>query len=144
MPDIGKKKNKKELPPDKEKQINRHSSPPSHASSSAICARILCSPMLRPHCLLLLPSLAPVGLPSCQRPLLRNCPQWKSQQKTLWTTAQEETGPGPDRTKIAELSADERCSKAILDYLARDARGSGSCTDTTSIWRLASRDHLFF
>jgi len=48
--------------------------------------------------------------------LFKNCPQWKSQQKTLWTTILEETRklPGPtrgkDRTKIAELFADERCS----------------------------------
>ena len=53
----------------------------------------------------------------------KNCPQWKSQQKSLWTTALEVTKhPGPvrgrDRTKIAELFADERCSKAALDFLA--------------------------
>jgi len=56
--------------------------------------------------------------------LFKNCPQWKSQQKTLWTTVLEETRklPGPtrgkDRTKIVELSADERCSQALLDSLA--------------------------
>ena len=48
----------------------------------------------------------------------------KSQQKTLWATVLEETKklPGPtrgrDRTKIAELFVDERCSQAILDFLA--------------------------
>ena len=30
----------------------------------------------------------------------------------------EETGRGKDRFKISELSADERCSEAILDFLA--------------------------
>ena len=30
----------------------------------------------------------------------------------------EETGRGKDRFKISELFADERCSKAILDFLA--------------------------
>jgi len=30
----------------------------------------------------------------------------------------EETGPGKGRFKISELFADERCSKAILDFLA--------------------------
>ena len=56
--------------------------------------------------------------------MFRNCPQWKSQQKSLWVTVLEETKklPGPtrgrDRTKIAELFADERCSQAILDFLA--------------------------
>jgi len=55
--------------------------------------------------------------------MFKNCPQWKSQQKTLWATVLEETNklPGPtrgrDRTKIVEL-ADERCSQAILDFLA--------------------------
>jgi len=53
-----------------------------------------------------------------------NCPQWKSRQKTLWTTVLEVTRklPGPtrgkDRTTIAELFADERCSQALLDFLA--------------------------
>ena len=56
--------------------------------------------------------------------LFKNCSQWKSQQKTLWTTVLEETRklPGPTRckgrTKIAELLADERCSQALLDFLA--------------------------
>ena len=57
--------------------------------------------------------------------LFKNCPQWNSQQKTLWTTVKlEETRklPGPtrgkDRTKIAELFADERCSQALLDFVA--------------------------
>jgi len=56
--------------------------------------------------------------------LFKNCPQWKSQQKTLWATVLEETRklPGPlwgrDRTSIAELLADERCSQAMLDFLA--------------------------
>jgi len=84
-------------------------------------------------------------MPVSTRPRLANissrtAPQWKSQQKTLWATVLEETRkhPGPvrtrDRTKIAELFADERCSKAILDFLAavngrrqdgRPASGSG-------------------
>jgi len=56
--------------------------------------------------------------------LFKNCPQWKSQQKTLWATILEKTKqhPGPvrgrDRTKIAELFADERCSRAIMGFLA--------------------------
>jgi len=53
--------------------------------------------------------------------LFKNCPQWKSQQKTLWATVREETRklPGPtrarDRTNIAEPLADERCSQAVPD-----------------------------
>ena len=52
------------------------------------------------------------------------CPQWRSQQKTLWTTVLEETRTlpgvtrGRDRTNIAELLADERCSQAVLAFLA--------------------------
>ena len=66
--------------------------------------------------------------------LLKNCPQWRSQQKTLWTSVLEEAKqlPGPtrgrDRTSIAELLADERCSQAVLDFLANTdvGRTSGS------------------
>jgi len=56
--------------------------------------------------------------------LLKNCPQWRSQQKTLWTTVLKETRklPGPTRSKdctsVAELLADERCSQAVLSFLA--------------------------
>jgi len=55
--------------------------------------------------------------------LFKNCPQWRCQQKTLWTTVLKETTklPGPtrrrDRTSIAELLADERCSQAVLQFL---------------------------
>ena len=56
--------------------------------------------------------------------LFKNCPQWKSQRRTLWATVLEETRKlpghtrGRDRTSIAELLADERCSQAVLDFLA--------------------------
>ena len=56
--------------------------------------------------------------------LFKNCPQWRSQQKTLWTTVLEETRklPGPTRgrysTCIAELLAHERCSQAVLQFFA--------------------------
>ena len=56
--------------------------------------------------------------------LFKNCPEWKSQQRTLWATVLETTRklPGPTRTRahtnIAELLADERCSQAVLDFLA--------------------------
>jgi len=36
----------------------------------------------------------------------------------LWALVREETGRGKDRFKTSELFADERCSKAILDFLA--------------------------
>jgi len=52
--------------------------------------------------------------------MFKNCPHWKSQQKTLWATVLEETKklPGPTRGEITELFADERCRQAILDFLA--------------------------
>ena len=49
--------------------------------------------------------------------LFKDCPQWKSQQKALWAVVREETGRSEDRFKISECFADERCSKAILDFL---------------------------
>ena len=70
--------------------------------------------------------------------LFKNCPQWKSQQKTLWATVLEETRklPGPlwgrDRTSIAELLADERCSQAVLDFLATTDVGRMSDPPVTS------------
>ena len=39
-------------------------------------------------------------------------------QPVDWAVVREETGRGKDRFKISELFADERCSKAILDFLA--------------------------
>jgi len=63
--------------------------------------------------------------------MFKNCPQWKSQQKTLWATVLEETKklPGPtrgrDRTEIAKLFGDERCSQAILDFLATTDEPTG-------------------
>ena len=56
--------------------------------------------------------------------LFKNCPQWKSQQKTLWATVLETTRklPGPirsrGRTSIGELLAYKRCSQAVLTFLA--------------------------
>jgi len=54
----------------------------------------------------------------------KNCPQWRSQQKNLWATVLKEARklPGPARerrrTSIAGLLADERCSQAVLQFLA--------------------------
>ena len=62
----------------------------------------------------------------------KNCPQWKSQQKTLWATVLEETRKlpgtlrGRDRTSIAEPLADERCSQAVLEFLATTEVGRTS------------------
>jgi len=54
--------------------------------------------------------------------LFKNCPQWKSQQMTLWATVLEVTRklPGPtrgrDRTSIAELLADERAARRCSSF----------------------------
>ena len=61
---------------------------------------------------------------SVQYPNTGASPQWRCQQRTLWTTVLKETRklPGPTRerrrTSIAELLADERCSQAVLQFLA--------------------------
>jgi len=76
----------------------------------------------------------------------------ESQQKTLWTTALEQTRKLPrptrdrDRTKIAELFADEWCSQAILDFLATtddrptDAEVVGAAASEASEWDSRERE----
>jgi hypothetical protein len=49
--------------------------------------------------------------------LFKNCPRWKLQQKTLWAEVRRDTGRGKNRFKIRDLFADERCTRAILDFL---------------------------
>jgi len=55
----------------------------------------------------------------------------EASKKTLWATVLEETKlPGPtrwrDRTKIAELLVDERCSQAVLDSRCNGRQKDGS------------------
>jgi len=47
------------------------------------------------------------------------CPEWNAQQKILWA----ETGRWRDRWKIRDLLADERCSRAALDFLSSTGVG---------------------
>jgi len=67
--------------------------------------------------------VVPVQDPDSGTPV-QELPEWKSQQKTLWATVLEETRklPGPTRgrahTNIAQLLADERCSQAVIQFLA--------------------------
>jgi len=49
--------------------------------------------------------------------LFKVCPEWKAQQKVLWAEVRKETGRWKDRWKIRDLLADERCSRAVLDFL---------------------------
>ena len=50
--------------------------------------------------------------------LFKACPEWKAQQKILWAEVRKETGRWKDRWKIRDLLADERCSRAVLDFLS--------------------------
>jgi hypothetical protein len=49
--------------------------------------------------------------------LFKNCPRWKPQQKTLRAEVRKETGRGKNRFTIQDLFADERCTRAILNFL---------------------------
>ena len=49
--------------------------------------------------------------------LFKNCDKWKAQQKTMWAEIRKKTGRGKNRFTIRELFADERCTRAILDFL---------------------------
>jgi len=51
------------------------------------------------------------------------CPEWKAQQKILWEEVRKETGRWKDRWKIRDLQADERCSRAVLDFLSSTDAG---------------------
>jgi len=50
--------------------------------------------------------------------LLKGCPKWKGQQRTLWKEVWKETERGKQRWKAHELLADKRCSQAVLDFLS--------------------------
>ena len=45
-------------------------------------------------------------------------PEWRAQQKTNWAEVKRETGRGKDRWKVRDLLADEKCGRAVLDFLA--------------------------
>jgi hypothetical protein len=45
-------------------------------------------------------------------------PAWKEQQKSLWGEVRKETGRWKSRSKVRDLLADERCSRAVIDFLA--------------------------
>jgi hypothetical protein len=58
----------------------------------------------------------------CRTQTWENCfkasPGWKEQQKTLWAEVRKETGRWKSRWKVRDLLADERCSRAVLDFLS--------------------------
>ena len=79
--------------------------------------------------------------------LLKGCPEWKGQQRTLWKEVWEETGRGKRRWRAHELFADRRCSKAVLDFLPSTDMGmvvpAGEAEDDagseSSEWELRER-----
>ena len=44
-------------------------------------------------------------------------PEWATQQKIPWGEVRKETRRWKSRWKIRDLLADERCSRAVLDFL---------------------------
>jgi len=58
--------------------------------------------------------------------VFKNCGQWKEQQKVLWKEVCKETGKGRSQFPIRDLLADDRCSRAVLDFRS-----------TTDVGRLA-------
>jgi len=50
--------------------------------------------------------------------LLKRCPKWKEEQRTLWEEVYKETGGGREWWKAHELFAEEGCSQAVLDFLS--------------------------
>jgi hypothetical protein len=49
---------------------------------------------------------------------LKVCQVWREQQKSLWAEVRKETGRWKSRWKIKDLLADERRSRAVLDFLS--------------------------
>jgi len=47
----------------------------------------------------------------------------KAQQKILWAEVRKETGKWKSRWKIRNLLADERCGRAVLDFLSTTDEG---------------------
>jgi len=45
-------------------------------------------------------------------------------QKTLWAEARKATGRGKDRFTVRDLLADQRCTRAVLDFLRTTKMGS--------------------
>ena len=50
--------------------------------------------------------------------LFKVCPEWKTQQKTLWAEVLKETKRRKSRWTVRDLMADERCGQAVLDFLS--------------------------
>jgi len=49
--------------------------------------------------------------------LFKVCLEWETQREILWEEVRNETGRRKSRRMIRHLLADERCSRAVLDFL---------------------------
>jgi ribonuclease HI len=58
--------------------------------------------------------------------LFKRCAEWRGQQRILWAEVRKETGKWKSRWKVRDQLADERCNRAVLDFLS-----------TTDVGRLA-------
>jgi len=57
------------------------------------------------------------GATQTREHLFKVCITWKKQQRILCKAVRAQTKRGRDRFRIADLSADERCTDAILGFL---------------------------
>jgi ribonuclease HI len=78
--------------------------------------------------------------------LFKGCAAWKDQQRTLWAEVRKETGRWKSRWKVRDLLADERCSRAVLDFLATTDVGmrvpapAEDAQSEVSEWELRERE----
>jgi hypothetical protein len=56
--------------------------------------------------------------PQTRDHLFKECIEWKEQQKTVWAEVRKETGRWKSCWKVRDLLADERCNRAVLDFLS--------------------------
>ena len=77
--------------------------------------------------------------------LLKGCPKWRKQQRTLWKEVWKETGKGRRWWKAHEIFADRRYSQAVLNFLAStEVRKTAPAADEdarseASEWELRER-----
>jgi len=57
------------------------------------------------------------GASQTREHLFKSCPAWRQHQKVLWKEVRKQTKRVRDRFRMADLFADECCSKAVLRFL---------------------------
>ena len=79
--------------------------------------------------------------------LFKVCPEWEMQQKILWAEVLKETKRWKSRWTVRDLLANERCVRAVLDFLSATDVGrlvpplgdKGDATSEVSEWELRER-----